>query len=139
MTKKEEIEKEKNDAIKELKELFKKGKYTVYTVLRHVSRSGMMRRISCFVMVNNQPINIDWYIEKLGTYQRHKNKEGLLISGCGMDMGFSLVYNTSAVVYRGGFICRGEKCPSNDHPNGDRNYKPHKHSDGGYNLKQRWI
>lgn len=130
---------EKDEAIKELKELFKKGKYTVYTVLRHVSRSGMMRRISCFIIVKNKPINIDWYIEKLGTYNRDRNHEGLKIGGCGMDMGFSLVYNTSSTVYRGGFICRGEKCTSNDHINGDRNYKPHKHRDGGYNLKQIWL
>lgn len=29
--------------------------------------------------------------------------------------------------------------PSNDHLNGDRNREPHRHSDGGYALRQRWI
>lgn len=60
-------------------------------------------------------------------------------AGCGMDVGFSLVYNLGWVLFPNGFECVGERCPSNDHSNGDRDYSPHHHSDGGYALRQRWL
>jgi hypothetical protein len=34
-----------------------------------------------------------------------------------MDMGFALVSNLSATLYRDGFDCTGEHCSSNDHSN----------------------
>ena len=128
-----------DENITKLKELLIKGDYYIYTKLNHVSKSGMFRLISCFVIIDNKPFNLDRYIEKLGNYKRDKNRDGLRVSGCGMDMGFDVVYNTSRGVFKE-FICLGEnKCKSNDHVNGDRNYKPHKHSDSGYLLKQKWL
>lgn len=76
-----------------------------------------------------------------------------------MDMGFWAVYQLSYGLFKGGFGCIGEGCPSNDHSNGDRDYTPHMseadrmgadgelcnchkdhmHNDGGYALKQRWL
>jgi hypothetical protein len=82
-----------------------------------------------------------------------------------MDMGFHLVYTLSYALYPQGFGCVGERCPSNDHSNGDRDYTPHGcydengaledrepgpgelrdgcrrhwHRDGGYALTQRWL
>jgi hypothetical protein len=79
-----------------------------------------------------------------------QRREGLRLQGCGMDMGFHAVYNLAASLWPKGFGCVGEKCPSNDHSNGDRDYTPHKpeglkpqtehwHADGGYALRSRWI
>jgi hypothetical protein len=76
-----------------------------------------------------------------------RNNGGVKVSGCGMDMGFSLVYNLSHVLYPDGFTCTGEgspdvwgsHCPSNDHSNGDRDYTPHDHRDGGYAIRHRWL
>jgi hypothetical protein len=91
--------------------------------------------------------------------------EGLPMHGCGQDMGFSLVYERSAWLWPKGFGCIGERCPSNDHSNGDRDYtvhgptdetcepenrepgpgetkdglRRHWHRDGGYALRQRWL
>jgi hypothetical protein len=42
-----------------------------------------------------------------------------------MDMGFALVHELSGRLYPDGFGCLGERCPSNDHRNGDRDYTPH--------------
>ena len=132
--------------MKELKKLLKKAKYIVYTKVNHVSNSGMFRLISCYVMINNQPMNIDWHIEKLGLYKRDKKREGLRISGCGMDMGFDVVYQSSSTLFDKDFKCRGEDCPANDHVNDRKPYQWDRkksigklHSDSGYCLIQKWL
>jgi hypothetical protein len=61
-----------------------------------------------------------------------------------MDTGFHLVYNLGYVLFPLGFECTGcdeppNLCPSNDHSNGDRDYAPHNHKDGGYALRSQWI
>lgn len=39
------------------------------------------------------------------------------MNGCGMDMGFSLVYDLGRVLFRDNFRCIGKGCPSSDHDN----------------------
>jgi hypothetical protein len=90
---------EKERAKAELKKLFAGSGYQAYTMLRHVSSSGMFRRISVYVIEDNQPLCIDYLIGKLGNYKRDKENEGLRVSGCGMDMGFAVVYDTSGEVF----------------------------------------
>lgn len=125
---------------RDLKKIIKPGD-EVYTILRHVSASGMSRRISVVVIYNGKPMSLDWYLEKLGVANRHKTERGLCVSGCGMDMGFGLVYNFARVMYPHGVNCAGkDKCCSNDHSNGDRDYnRRKKHADGGYAYRQRWL
>jgi hypothetical protein len=41
------------------------------------------------------------------------------------------------VLWPDGWTCIGEKCPSNDHFNGDRNYEPHLHKSGAYAITKR--
>lgn len=130
---------ERETARKELLEILK-PRDTVYCILRHVSRSGMQREISLFTEGMR---NIDWYAARVLDMRRGK-RDGLVVGGCGMDMGFHLVYNLSRALFPNGYTCTGRDshpnmCPSNDHNNGDRNYEPHNHADGGYALRSRWI
>lgn len=125
---------ERETARKELSAILKPGD-TVYYVLRHVSRSGMQREISLFAEGMRC---LDYHVARLLDMRRGK-RDGLVVTGCGMDMGFHLVYNLSRVLFHEAFTCIGDKCPSNDHINGDRDYSPHQHSDGGYALRSRWI
>ena len=134
-----------------LREMVKPGD-TVYTVLRHVSRSGMYRVIDLLVIKDNEPQRITGLAADLleGYDSRHR---GAKASGCGMDTGFHLVYNLSRVLNPGGFSCIGEGCPSNDHSNrveppenacigemcSNLNCADWIHSDGGYALRQRWM
>lgn len=129
--------KERDEARAQLREWLPPGA-TVYTVLRHVSTSGMQRRISLFAMVDGQPFNIDYWAKRACGWRLHQDG-GIVVRGCGMDMGFSLVYELSSTLYRDGHGCTGEGCPSNDHSNGDRDRGPHQHRDGGYALHHRWL
>lgn len=135
MTKKRALELE---GIKtELRGMLKAGD-TIYTKLAHVSRSGMYRAIDLYVMRDNQPARITWSAAQLleGYDNRH---EAAKASGCGMDMGFHLVHNLGYSLFPDGFTCTGKRCCSNDHTNGDRNYRKHHHSSGGYAFRHRWL
>lgn len=128
------------EAIERLREWIKPGD-TLYTILRHVSRSGMFRVIDV-VKINGpeETLTLGWNVAAaLGMGYDHE-REGVRISGCGMDMGFEIVYNLGRVLFED-FRCTGKGCQSNDHSNErTRNYrKGRKHSDGGYALRQRWL
>jgi hypothetical protein len=96
---------EKQKAKEFLINLFKEDKKPkVHTSLKYVSRSGMLRHIDVIYIKNNEPISLNWYIEKLGLFNRAKNYtakncDSLRVSGCGMDMGFHVVYTLSCVLY----------------------------------------
>lgn len=159
MTKKEQSEQEEARAT--LREMFPPGS-TVYTVLRHVSRSGMSRSIS--VLHSDDAGNISdvsWAVARATESKFDRDRGGVKVGGCGMDMGFAVVYDLSWSLYRDGFGCNGKNCPSNDHSNGDRDYTPHGHrgpkydttacangdksslshwhAEGGYALRHRWV
>jgi len=128
---KEEL-KEKEEAKIELRDLFKQAGYLAYTKLDHVSRSGMMRHISVFLMIDNSPYNINYLIAKLGDYKRINNGS-LKTTGCGMDMGFDMVYNTSSEVYSTQEERDATKIRT--HRNGMKGYE----TDGGYIVSQKWL
>jgi len=124
---------EKDEALNSLRSMLKPGD-KIYTILRHVSNSGMSRRISCFIIKGKDagPYCIDWHIEKLGLYNRHKKHEGLVVGGCGMDMGFAVVYNLSSKLFPKGFkLAKGQYGRNGDKSGYDNN--------GGYALKQVWL
>lgn len=124
---------------------------TVHTALVHVSRSGMMRHIAPMIFINNEADNrryLTYHVAVvLGLPIKTGWQDAVKVGGCGMDMGFHLVYNLSRALWPDGFPCTGvdayadrRRCPSNDHSNGDRDYTAGKmHSDGGYALHHRWI
>ena len=122
-----------------LRNILKPGD-TIDCVLRHVSRSGMSRRIDLFARTPDGPMFITGMAAAAMGERWDRDKGGLVVGGCGMDMGFHLVYNLSYTLWPKGVLCIGEKCTSNDHSNGDRNYSPdHTHTDGGYALRHNWL
>lgn len=75
---------------------------TVYCILRHVSRSGMLRRIDLYTFKDNWPVFLSGYACNLMGWSRGKSysdPEGIRISGAGMDMGFHLVYELSGALF----------------------------------------
>lgn len=111
---------------------------TVYTILRSVARSGMSRRLSVVILTGDGPWDITGLVARaLG--DRFQKDGTIRVQGCGMDAGFATAYDLASVMFPAGFECIGEGCPSNDHSNGDTDYTPHLHGDGGYALRHRWI
>lgn len=112
----------------------------VYTILRHTSASGMTRHISViFPKIENGEIrmrDITYLVGKALGYKIQDRNGALVVGGCGMDMGFHVVYSLSHILYPDGFDCIGGNCPANDHVNG---VKAKRHSDGGYALRQNWL
>ena len=139
---------EQAKAIERLREMLAPGD-TVHTVLGHVSRSGMQREIHLYKLHAGDADYLSGYVSTaLGL---RLGKRGVVVGGCGMDMGFHLVYELGAKLFPDGFGCIGKGCPSNDHGNGDRDYTPHAgvggihaerahwHKSSGYALRNRWL
>ena len=103
-----------------LKGYFKETR-TVYTILRSVSSSGMTRHISLVVAGLDSEGKADLYditflaAQAMGEKLQERNGHRTIkVNGCGMDMGFHLVYNLSSVLYHG-------------------------EERAGYKIKQAWI
>lgn len=106
------------EAIRELKKVVKPGD-TVYCILRHVSRSGMQRRISFVVFKKTGPYYLDYRIAHALGLALSPDKDGVVVYGCGMDMGFSVVYDLCRVLW-------------------GKTRKNAKHK-AGYQLTSRWL
>ena len=87
---------------------------TLYTNLKHVSSSGMSRDMKVLAVVEGQIVDVTWYVGKLdiGTVKERNGQRVLRVGGCGMDMGFHVVYTISAILYgyeeRGAYTIRHE-------------------------------
>ena len=131
LTKKEGGAIYKEQKIKDLKKYIKPGT-TVYTKVEAVSSSGMSRRISLFVVLPKTKTapahlaNIS-HAAAFATGYTLSDKGGIVAQGCGMDMGFALVYALGAALWPKG----------TPRPHGSRNGEPDK--SGGYALKHVWI
>lgn len=126
-----------NQSLERLSKLIKPGD-TLYTILRHTSKSGMTRHIDVAIKGEMSPLYCISR-ETAALLDLRCNGSAVKVSGAGMDMGYHLVYNLAYTLFPNGFECIGEHCPSNDHMNGDMNYKQHIHRDGGYALRHEWI
>jgi len=105
----------KTEAIKTLLEHIKQGD-TIYTILRHRARSGMSRSISLLHLREGVPWEIDYFAAiAMGNKIDDKNG-GIKIGGCGMDMGFELVYRLGHTIWSNASA-----------------------GDSGYSIKQRWL
>lgn len=136
ITKAERARRERAAAADKLREILHPGD-TVYTVLRHVSQSGMMRHIDLYAIKGSDKVYLTGYAAA-AMGENRTDQGAIKISGCGMDMGFSLVYNLGYTLYPQGYQCPGDKCCSNDHYNRGDNDKTF-HRDGGYAFRQEWI
>jgi hypothetical protein len=88
-----------------LKNWFPEGS-TVYTVLRHVSASGMSREVGVVAIVDKADIrHPNHAVSVVLGWARAKGAkgDGVKVKGCGMDMGFHLAYALSDVLYGNGY------------------------------------
>ena len=73
---------------------------TLYTIVSHVSRSGMSRSIRVLVSTKAGQINdISHVVATVLGRRFDRNHGGVVMTGCGMDMTFALVYELSRTLY----------------------------------------
>ena len=98
-----ELPPEQLEAMSNLKEILPEGT-TIWTAVSHVASSGMSRHINLYIIKNNEPVNIDSWAAKALQYRQAKTgNEGVVVTGTGMDMGFSVVYNLGMRLYNNGY------------------------------------
>jgi len=107
---------EREAAIGRLRGMVKPGD-TLHCILRHTSRSGMMRVIQVYKLPRkgealalgyNAAIALRWTFDR-----KH---DGVKVAGFGMDMGFHLVYSIGVTLF-----------------------PKYKGENGEYALKHRWL
>ena len=107
MTKKEK----QQTAIDQLKEMIQEGD-TLYTTCEHVSRSGMTRHLTVRSLLPSDRgerqidvLNFNYLVSEALDWTLTKDHY-LKIGGCGMDMGFHLVYTLSRVLFDDGYALK---------------------------------
>ena len=122
---------ERQESLDKLKSWIKKGDL-LHTKLNHVSKSGMTRHISVrhLKATDNpeRPVNIscyDYHVARALDLPEANNRfghpvNGVKVGGCGMDMGFHLIYSLSHALFK-------------DEPRGENE------KDVGYWIKQEWL
>jgi hypothetical protein len=132
-------DKPNTEEINRLKEWIEANNYTVYTVIRHVSTSGMYREISVVIPVMKDKIDVRYpalviwkFVTEFGAkraistvqqfvhpsytiagllnrgYSERHGHDAVICKGCGMGMGFDLVYHLSSVLYGDGYKIKQE-------------------------------
>ena len=130
---------------------------TVYTKITHVSRSGMSRSIECYLAQGRDNLtDITWQVARATNSRLDNTHGGIVMVGCGMDMGFALVYNLGHTLYPNGAPCTGSRgydldtyapiqdpprCKSNEHVNDATVHYSRDviHKNSGYSLAQVWM
>ena len=98
------------DACEKLRKLIQPGD-KVFTILDHVSKSGMTRHIRIkLISKDGTTYDPNYLVAQALDMRQAKRGDGIVTQGCGMDMGFHVVYQLSKVLF-----------------------------DDGYAIKQRWI
>lgn len=124
---------ERAEAIKELQARVRPG-MTINCILRNVSTSGMTRHISLFI--DDEPIT--WLAARaLGENYTNewRGYRAIKVTGCGMDIGFNLVYTLSGILFPNGFIPRDAgKTSGRNQTSADE-----VDTDGGYALNHHWL
>ena len=120
------------DSLSFLNNVVKKGD-TIYTSVSNVSRSGMSRHIKLYVANGKDIINITRAAAVVGGDRISNTTDGIVVSGCGMDMGFNCVYNLGRVLFPKGFKTTKRTGARNGSTIGTKDI------DGGYAFNHRWL
>lgn len=145
----------RSEAIAQLREWIKPGQ-RLYTVLRHVSRSGMQRTIGMVLIDADGTLRHPNYAVSVALgYPLDKNRDGVRVNGCGMDMGFEVVYNLGRALFPDGYGVESSGIGAPVRPESKLHAAQLAHAgytfrgrngdasgwdnDGGYALKHEWI
>ena len=117
---------------------------TVYTILRHVSRTGNTREVSVVIQTPaGNMVHPNKAVATLTGMHLNKRFDAIVTQSGGMDVGFEIVYNLGRAMYPAG-ICKGtRKChvdPSKGHSRpAAGSDEGHSYQDAGYAFRQEWL
>jgi hypothetical protein len=126
---------ERDEARAQLRGILPPGS-TVYTLVTHVARSGMSRRIRVLVMTPDEPHDISHLVGRALGYRRNRDDGGLVVGGCGMDMGFHLVHSLSYTLHGNATV--GADAQVADEKGRPFQPRPDNYR-AGYSLTHRWL
>ena len=87
-----------DEAKAQLRKWLKPGD-TVHTILDHVSSSGMTRHIRVVLLKGSEALHPNHSVAVVLGYSRARRGDGLVVGGCGMDMGFHIVHSLGYALY----------------------------------------
>lgn len=96
---------QREEALADLHKLLKPGD-EIYLINRHTSSSGMMRIIDPIVFRKSNVYYIRFDVAVLLGETLDRQREGIKITGAGMDMGWDLVHRLGYALYPDGFKLR---------------------------------
>ncbi len=108
---------QKAEALAYLKRNLNEGD-TVFYIVKNVSNSGMYRHIDCYTFKVKdvfeegenrvQKVWLSGAISKVLGYPLKEKTQSLGVSGCGMNMGFAVIYNLAEVLFGDGYKLNDE-------------------------------
>lgn len=81
----------------------------IYSIVRHVSKSGMSRLIDFYVMVDNRPVWVTPAIRDILGYKQDEKTGALKVGGTGMDMCFHVVHSLGYKLHKDGYYFGSER------------------------------
>ena len=72
---------------------------TVHTICDHISRSGMSRNIRVVLLKDGEALHPNHSVAVALGYSRARRGYGLVVGGCGMDMGFHVVHSLGYALF----------------------------------------
>lgn len=97
-TKTQAREEERQDALDRLRVLFPKGS-KVHTITTHVAQSGMSRAVKVLAVKDGDIWDVSYLVARATDRKVNQRHGGVVVTGCGMDMEFHVVYGLSAALY----------------------------------------
>jgi hypothetical protein len=79
---------------------------TVYTMVRHISASGMSKRISAFTVVNGEIVDIDYLLIRAELGKTRGDKQGLYVTGVNLSLEYHLVHNLGRTLHSDGYALK---------------------------------
>lgn len=80
---------------------------TIYGIVKSVSASGMSRRIKFYTIKDNRPYFLTWAVSQVLGYSMLDDGT-IRVSGVGMDMVFSVVYDLGLAVHNDGYYFKSD-------------------------------
>ena len=81
----------------------------IYSITRHVSKSGMSRLIDFYAIIDNQPVWVTPAIRDILGYKQDEKTCALKVNGTGMDMNFHVVYSLGVALHKDGYYFNSER------------------------------